>query len=249
MALLHVPLPSPMRYLTADAIQARLVSRNLVAKASTSGSPGGSKNPQKPILLTLELQPTFTSGLTAPPIDPALHAKLKALPAEIFTTRRGGGITFHGPGQLLAFPVLDLTQFQLKTRSYVYMLESALLETCGYFGIPTRITNNVGLWVSKKYKIASIGIHIRRHITSHGIALNVSTDLDKFGSIVPCGLRDTKMTSFHQLGVQVSVDDAARVFALKIAGQIGLRVETVDYKSLFNPKELHEFEMNEQLSL
>ena len=117
----------------------------------------------------------------------------------VLHTNRGGGITYHGPGQLVGYPILDLKENGLGVRDYVRQLEAAITGVLLALGIRAhRIAEYPGVWVSDK-KICSIGIHVRHHITTHGFALNVSNDLRHFEYIRPCGLSGKAMTSISQL--------------------------------------------------
>ena len=125
---------------------------------------------------------------------------------ELFEIDRGGDVTFHGPGQLVAYPIFDLRSFEPKVGAveYVRRLEEVLIRTCGDFGIGTqRIKGLTGVWTyalpnKPEAKIAAIGVHISRAVTTHGFALNVSTDLDFFSLIVPCGLTGKPVTSMER---------------------------------------------------
>jgi lipoyl(octanoyl) transferase len=114
---------------------------------------------------------------------------------------RGGDITFHGPGQLIGYPILDLTQFRQDIHWYLRNLEEVIIQTLRDFGIQgKRINGLTGVWVNKK-KICAIGIKVTRWVTMHGFALNISTNLDYFKHIVPCGISDLGVTSlFDQTG-------------------------------------------------
>jgi lipoyl(octanoyl) transferase len=122
---------------------------------------------------------------------------------ELFEIDRGGDVTFHGPGQLIAYPIVDLRSFEPKVGAvdYVRRLEETLIRTCSDFGIGAqRIKGLTGVWTyalrnKPEAKIAAIGVHISRGVTTHGFALNVSTDLDFFSLIVPCGLTERPVTS------------------------------------------------------
>ena len=112
-----------------------------------------------------------------------------------FRVSRGGGVTFHGPGQLVAYPILTLPHGGRDVHRYVRRLEEVLIRVCAEFGVSAeRREQLTGVWVSGA-KIASIGIGVRHWVTFHGIALNVSTDLDFFTHIVPCRMPDVRMTS------------------------------------------------------
>jgi len=119
---------------------------------------------------------------------------------ELFETDRGGDVTFHGPGQLVGYPIFNLRAFEPRIGAvdFVRKIEEALIRTCGDLGVVTgRVPGLTGVWTEDKpaAKIAAIGVHISRGVTSHGFALNVSTDLESFKMIVPCGLADKPVTS------------------------------------------------------
>jgi lipoyl(octanoyl) transferase len=124
---------------------------------------------------------------------------------EIHEVNRGGDVTYHGPGQLVGYPLFDLRSFtpRLGAVDYVRKMEEALIRACGDFGVPTtRVAGRTGVWTPAAgsllgKKIAAIGVHIARGITSHGFALNVTTDLRDFDLIVPCGISDRAVTSLE----------------------------------------------------
>lgn len=123
---------------------------------------------------------------------------LTALGIEFFDVERGGDITYHGPGQLIGYPILNLTEHGRDVHRYLRQLEEVLIETLSDFGISARrLLGRTGVWVGEK-KIASLGIHISRWVTRHGFALNITTDLTPFELIVPCGIRNAAMTSVAQ---------------------------------------------------
>jgi lipoyl(octanoyl) transferase len=113
----------------------------------------------------------------------------------IHEIERGGDVTYHGPGQLVGYPIIDLTRHRQDLHWYLRQLEEVLIRTLSAFGIAgSRVEGYTGVWVQDR-KIASIGVHVTRWITFHGFALNVSTDLTDFGLIVPCGIEAVQMTS------------------------------------------------------
>ncbi len=127
-------------------------------------------------------------------------------------TDRGGDITYHGPGQLVGYPILDLREWKRDVAAYVRSLEEVIILTLADFGIAaTRIPTLTGVWVDGR-KIAAIGVHISRWVTSHGFALNVSTDLSYFQYIVPCGLTKP-VTSMAALGVRATLKDVGYTLA------------------------------------
>jgi len=128
---------------------------------------------------------------------------------SFYPINRGGDVTYHGPGQLVGYPILDLREWKRDVGAYVRGIEQAIIDTLAGYGIAAgRIAGLTGVWVDGR-KIAAIGVHIGRWVTSHGFALNVNTDLSYFQYIVPCGLTKP-VTSMAQLGARVSVADAGR---------------------------------------
>jgi len=129
----------------------------------------------------------------------ATPARLSELGVAVFETGRGGDVTYHGPGQLVGYPILDLQPDRCDVHKYVRNVEDVLIRTVADYGIQAgRIAGLTGVWVGHE-KIAAIGIRISRWITSHGFAFNVSTDLDYFRLIVPCGIGDRGVTSLEKL--------------------------------------------------
>ncbi len=138
---------------------------------------------------------------------------LAARSVEVFETGRGGDITYHGPGQLVGYPILDLKPDRLDVHRYVRDLEEVLIRTAADYGVAaSRVAGLTGVWVGDR-KLAAIGVRISRWVTSHGFALNVSPDLDFFDLIVPCGIADRGVTSFASLGVAVTPQEVAESLA------------------------------------
>ena len=186
-------------YATALQLQQRLVA---LRKEGAIGD----------VLLLLEHPPVITLGRNAQPANIlASPDQLAAKDVQCFDCDRGGDVTFHGPGQLVAYPIFDLRGFRsadsmrghLGAVEFVRRLEEVLIQTCGHFRIPCqRIPGLTGVWTAPEHgepaKIAAIGIHISRAVTSHGLALNVNTNLDYFHLIVPCGIAQRPVTSIHK---------------------------------------------------
>jgi len=127
-------------------------------------------------------------------------------------TDRGGDVTYHGPGQLVGYPILDLREWRRDVGAYVRALEQSLIDTLAEYGIEGgHIPKLTGVWVGER-KIAAIGVHLSRWVTSHGFALNVTTDLSYFQYIVPCGLT-RPVTSMAALGVRASLEEVSAKFA------------------------------------
>ncbi len=131
---------------------------------------------------------------------------------SFYPTDRGGDITYHGPGQLVGYPIMDLREWKRDVGAYVRGVEQAIIDTLADFGIAAgRIPKLTGVWVGER-KIAAIGVHISRWVTSHGFALNVTTDLSYFQYIVPCGLTKP-VTSMAQLGTRTDLPEVSRSLA------------------------------------
>jgi lipoyl(octanoyl) transferase len=137
---------------------------------------------------------------------------------RFYETTRGGDITYHGPGQLVGYPILHLGEGRRDVRKYVTQLEEVLIRTVAEYGITAeRVEGRRGIWVGNE-KIAAIGVRIAKWVTSHGFALNVNTNLDHFTLITPCGLRDTGVTSIARLtGRDVRVADVRTIAAAKFS--------------------------------
>jgi lipoyl(octanoyl) transferase len=148
------------------------------------------------ILLLVEHDPVVTLGRgTRPESLPLPKPALEQRGVEVFEVERGGDVTFHGPGQLVGYPVLDLRHHREDLHWYLRRLEASLIGGLGRLGVTAGPNPGLtGVWTRGR-KIASIGIHVKQWVTFHGFALNVSTDLSYFDLIVPCGIRDVIMTS------------------------------------------------------
>lgn len=145
------------------------------------------------VLLLLEHPPVVTLGRSS-------HAGnvLRPTGIEVFEVERGGDVTFHGPGQLVGYPILHLSAYKQDLHWYLRTLEQALIDALGLLDIPAeRNPGYTGVWTRGR-KIASIGIHVKQWVTWHGFALNVTTDLTEFQRIVPCGIPDVVMTSVQR---------------------------------------------------
>ena len=189
-------------------------------------------------LLLLEHTPVITLGRNAKQRHLlASGEQLAARGVELFECDRGGDVTFHGPGQLVGYPIFDLFGYTPRIGAVDFMrrLEEVLIRTSADFGIACqRVQGLTGVWTrsESQRKIAAIGVHISRGVTSHGFALNLNTDLDYFNLIVPCGISDKQVTSVaRELGapqpIEKAAESVARHFGAIFDSQI-LWVETVD---------------------
>ena len=148
------------------------------------------------VLLLVEHEPVVTLGRGSRPASlPVSTAALERQGLEVFEVERGGDVTWHGPGQLVGYPILDLTRHRPDLHWYLRALEQVLIDALSRFGLAAgRRPGLTGVWTGDR-KIASIGIHVRQWVTFHGFALNVATDPRAFDSIVPCGIHGVTMTS------------------------------------------------------
>jgi lipoyl(octanoyl) transferase len=148
------------------------------------------------LLLLVEHDPVYTLGRgTKPTSLPESVEALRAAGADVVEIERGGDVTWHGPGQLVGYPILHLSEHREDLHWYLRQLEQVLIEAVGSLGVPTgRVAGKTGIW-SGGAKLASIGIHMKQWVTLHGFALNVDPDLAWFDRIVPCGLDGVTMTS------------------------------------------------------
>ena len=179
---------------------------------------------EKDYLITLEHPHTYTIGSSGSEKNLLVSNEyLKAKGISLQHIGRGGDITYHGPGQLIAYPVLDLNHYQKDLHKYLRDLEEVLMLTVKQFGITAeRKTGLTGIWV-KDEKLASIGIRMSKWITIHGSALNVATDLKLFDNIIPCGIMDKSVTSMSKLlGYTIDIEDVTPVYVNSFADVFGI---------------------------
>jgi lipoyl(octanoyl) transferase len=150
--------------------------------------------------------------------DFLLEKKVAVMPTD-----RGGNITYHGPGQMVVYPIIDISRRRIKVVDFVSGLEQAMIRTAAHWDIPAGTDQkNRGVWLDGN-KLGSIGITIRRGVSFHGLALNVNTDMEPFDWINPCGLDQVRMTSFERhLGKPVSMDATRRQMATHLSEMFGL---------------------------
>ncbi|KAK3069905.1 hypothetical protein LTR53_011392 [Teratosphaeriaceae sp. CCFEE 6253] len=232
MLLRHIHLPGLTSYQHAAKLQDRLVAAFLSHKASPSATPAPG-----PTVITAQFHPVYTCGRreVGTVSDAQKQYLTSATPwggASFHEALRGGQTTFHGPGQLVAYPILDLKRHRLTPRCWVHMLESTVIATCVNYGVKALRTENPGVWVSEHDKICALGVHLRRNVTSHGVGLNVSTELGWYGRIVACGLEGKGTTSLTREGVDPvpDVEAVGDVFVKQLATELdGVEgVERVD---------------------
>jgi lipoyl(octanoyl) transferase len=179
----------------AEAWERQRTYFDAVVEAKQQGRP----HPDR--LILVEHPPVYTLGRSGKDGNMLLsEAQLQAIGATLYHIDRGGDITFHGPGQLVAYPILDLEHFSLGLKEYIHVLEEAVIRTCAAYGVACdRVPGATGVWLDKgtprERKICAIGVRSSHFVTMHGLALNVNTDLNYFRYIHPCGFIDKGVTS------------------------------------------------------
>ncbi|MCC6381445.1 MAG: lipoyl(octanoyl) transferase LipB [Dehalococcoidia bacterium] len=181
-------------------------------------------------LLLTEHRPVITLGRSHPTPDLRVApAVVQSYGMQIVQTERGGDITYHGPGQLVAYGIVDLKEWHCSVLDYVAGLEETVVGVLGDWGIRgERRERARGVWVGRR-KIASLGLNVRRWVTMHGVALNVEPDMSHFDLINPCGMADVEMTSLsHEVGKHVPLDQVAESFVFHFARVFECETEAVD---------------------
>lgn len=187
------------------------------------------------VLLLLEHDPVVTLGRSSKEKHVVASKDfLASRGIEVFEVERGGDVTFHGPGQLVGYPIIDLKRHKQDLHWYLRQLEQAIISTLGVFGVAAEPNPGyTGVW-TKGRKIASIGVHARDWVTWHGFALNVSTDLSFFDVIIPCGIPGVVMTSLErETGADTSVEDVAAEFGEQFSKLFSLVAVETATDSLF----------------
>ena len=159
-------------------------------------------NPSHEYLILVEHEHVYTLGKNAN------SSNILNKACDIIQTDRGGDVTYHGPGQLVAYPIINLKKRKIGVKSYVKMIEQLISNTLMYYSLETHVPiKETGVWVEDK-KIASIGIHVSRGVTMHGLAININTDLSYFDNIISCGIEGVKMTTIDkELGKKIAMND------------------------------------------
>ena len=180
-------------------------------------------NQSKGFLLLVQHNPVVTIGRFGKANNILIpEDEMRRRGIETWKIERGGDVTYHGPGQLVGYPIINLKHFMLGVKSYVQLLEEALINVLNKFGIEVgRIKEHPGVWVGKE-KVAAIGVYVKDSTTMHGFALNVNTDLDYFSLIVPCGISNMGVTSMKQiLGEDIPLRQVAAIFAREFGAVFG----------------------------
>ena len=218
-----------MDYKECWDLQQSLFDASVARKSAGSRPvPGIGNNPDNAgTILLVEHPPVYTLGKSGH-AENLLVAReaLEAMGARFFHIDRGGDITFHGPGQLVCYPILDLERIGIGLREYIDTLEEAVIRTVAEYGIAAgRIAGASGVWIDpegrRPRKICAIGVRSSRFITMHGFALNVSTDLEWFTRINPCGFTDRGVTSIaSETGLRPSMQEVKRTVVRKLAAAL-----------------------------
>jgi lipoyl(octanoyl) transferase len=183
----------PTNYLDALTFQENFFNAQLEKKANSEETEN--------TLILLQHTPVYTLGKSGDISN--LKVPIEETGAEFYHTKRGGDITFHGPGQLVVYPIFDIENFGISVREYVAKLEQCVIECIAEYGLKgERIEDASGVWLDagnkKARKICAVGLKVSRGISMHGLAFNINTDLSYFDHIVPCGLDDKSVTSLEK---------------------------------------------------
>jgi len=189
------------------------------------------KQPTQNQLLFCEHPPVYTLGKSGKSSHLLMsEAQLKAIDAEFYHINRGGDITYHGPGQITGYPILDLDNFKLSIKDYIFGLEEVIIRVLQHYNIVAgRSKGETGVWLdvrnpSKARKIGAIGARISQMVTMHGFALNVNTDLSYYNYIVPCGIVDKGVTSLQkELGNAVQMEEVQQLLLKEFSAVFEMR--------------------------
>jgi lipoyl(octanoyl) transferase len=210
---LDVHLLGRVDYASALDLQERLLQARIGDRTNDS-------------LLLLEHEPVITMGFSAKQ-EHLLQSSgfLNERGIDVIKVSRGGDVTYHGPGQLVAYAIVDLKPNQRDVRRYVWNLEEVLLRVAAAFGLSaSRIQNLHGIWIEDR-KIGAVGVRIKRWVTMHGFSFNVTTDLSAYDSIIPCGIEDKRVTSLqNEIDRAVGMKAVFRITAEKFADVFNRRV-------------------------
>jgi lipoyl(octanoyl) transferase len=224
MRTLHTYRLGRIPYATAHGLQERLVEAR---KEERIGD----------VLLLLEHPKVITLGRAAK-VQNILRTESELSEAgyDLHETGRGGDVTFHGPGQLVVYPIVDLKPDRQDVRRYVSDLEETMIRVCSDYGLGAgRVSGRNGAWIGER-KVGAVGVRISRWITMHGFALNVSTDLTQFEAIVPCGIADAGVTSISaELGRVIPMTEVEHAAAQHFATLLGAELRFVEGEPRLDP--------------
>ena len=219
-------------YQEAWDYQTEIFNSILAVKAANRDLSADEQQPTDNYLIFCEHPHVYTLGKSGKERNLLVNAdELDALGASYYHINRGGDITYHGPGQLVCYPVIDLENFFTDIHKYMRFLEEAVIGTLNMFGIEAgRVAGLTGVWIEgdnplKARKICAMGVKSSRWVMMHGLALNVNADLSYFKNIVACGIEDKAITSMNkELGKDLSMDIVESTLKQKIAEQFGMEL-------------------------
>ena len=228
-----------VEYKQAWDLQETLLNRIATVKLANRGLSDDSKEITENFLLFCQHPHVYTLGKSGDESHLLLQESfLSTIDATYFKTNRGGDITYHGPGQLVGYPILDLENFYTDIHLYLRMLEEAIIKTCeGYGLVAGRIEGLTGVWINPTQedarKICAMGVKASRWISMHGFALNVNTDLSYFSHIVPCGIATRGVTSLQQeLGQEINYQAVSDVVKGHLADLFKMKLVDVSRETL-----------------
>jgi lipoyl(octanoyl) transferase len=224
-----------MPYQKAWDYQEKLLNEIISQKLNFQKLPSNHEQITNNYLLFVEHPHVFTLGKSGSEDNMlANFIQLQAKSAEFIRTNRGGDITYHGPGQIVGYPILNLDYFAKGIRDYIEKLEESIILCLKHYGIEGhRLEGATGVWLDpdlpgKTRKICAIGVRVSRGVSMHGFAFNVNTDLSYFSLINPCGFTDKKVTSLQQeLGTEMDIEEVKKVLRNKIASVLNMELINV----------------------
>jgi len=219
-----------MEYQQAWDYQEALLQQNLQIKSALR------QYTTRHYLLFVEHPPVYTLGKSGHPENVLIREDtMREKGIQFFRTNRGGDITFHGPGQIVGYPVLDLEKFYTDIGRYLRNLEEVIIRLLAVYGIRgERSSGETGVWIEpgvkgSERKICAIGVRCSRWVTMHGFAFNVNTDLSYFGDIIPCGIQDKQVTSLErELGHSVSIAEVKERLKEQFERVFGVELQSTD---------------------
>ena len=214
--------------------QERLLKETVTLKSANYEMPA-KERPTFHRLLIVQHYPVYTLGKSGHVTNILIdETEMAARNIDYFKINRGGDITFHGPGQLVGYPILDLEKFYTDIGRYLRSLEEVIIRTIAHFGLTGgRSTGETGVWLDadipgRERKICAMGVRCSRWVTMHGWALNINTDLAFFSHIIPCGIQNKEVTSMEkELGVPVDFNLVQQILLQEFAAVFGVEMEPV----------------------
>ena len=208
------------KYLDVLKTQEELFHKNIEAKLNQQSTGN--------YLLLCEHEPVFTLGKSGKREN--ILVSDAEMNAEFYHVNRGGDVTFHGPGQLVVYPILDLDKLQIGLAQYIFLLEETIINSLKEYGLKgERIEGAAGIWLrTPDRKVCAIGVKASRNVTMHGIAININTDLSYFNKIVACGLEGKKTTSLSkELGKKIWIEDYKKIFIEKFCKVLSVKNQSL----------------------